>query len=100
MSYREYNDFTADPYQLENLLADADPANDPDVTALSARLAGVRQCAGTGGNDPSPVSERYETLVVAASAAFAAFRRSASRAAIWASARPMRPLKSYSASWG
>ncbi|MDQ3946720.1 MAG: sulfatase [Actinomycetota bacterium] len=46
VDYAEYYDLVADPYQLSNLLADADPANDPDVAALSARLAQARQCRG------------------------------------------------------
>jgi arylsulfatase A-like enzyme len=46
VDYAEYYDLTADPYQLSNLLADADPANDPDTAALSARLAQARSCAG------------------------------------------------------
>lgn len=46
VDYAEYYDLTADPYQLSNLLADADPANDPDTAALSDRLAQARSCAG------------------------------------------------------
>lgn len=46
IAFREYYDLQADPYQLENLLADADPANDPDVTARSLRLAQLATCAG------------------------------------------------------
>jgi arylsulfatase A-like enzyme len=34
--FREYYDLVEDPWQLENLLADGNPANDPDVPALSA----------------------------------------------------------------
>jgi arylsulfatase A-like enzyme len=55
--FREYYDLVADPYQLENLLGDADPANDPDVTARSARLAELATCAGragTGTANPCP----------------------------------------------
>ena len=47
VGFREYYDLTADPYQLENVLADGDPANDPDVTQLGRRLAEVRRCSGT-----------------------------------------------------
>jgi N-acetylglucosamine-6-sulfatase len=54
VSFREYYDLTTDPYQLENLLADADPANDPDVTTLSTRLAGARRCAGNDAGAPAP----------------------------------------------
>lgn len=46
LAFQEYYDLIADPWQLQNLLADADPANDPDVAALSALLATDRVCAG------------------------------------------------------
>lgn len=46
VTFAEYYDLAADPYQLTNRLADGDPANDPDTAALSARLARVRSCAG------------------------------------------------------
>ena len=49
MSFRELYDLKTDPWQLENLYADADPANDPspeDTQALAARLAQDRVCAG------------------------------------------------------
>ena len=53
--FREYYDLVADPYQLENLLGDADPANDPDVSARSARLAQLATCAGQqGAPNPCP----------------------------------------------
>jgi arylsulfatase A-like enzyme len=45
--FREYYDLSADPWQLTNLLADADPANDPDVSALSAHLVAARHCQGS-----------------------------------------------------
>lgn len=48
VAFREYYDLAADPYQLENVLADGDPADDPDVAALSARLADARHCSGAG----------------------------------------------------
>jgi arylsulfatase A-like enzyme len=44
VSFREYYDLVADPWQLQNLLADTNPANDPDVAALSALLATARSC--------------------------------------------------------
>ena len=56
---REYYDLVEDPWQLRNLLGDDDPGNDPDVTALSDRLADYAQCAGEecglsrGGDHPS-----------------------------------------------
>jgi arylsulfatase A-like enzyme len=46
IAFQEYYDLIADPWQLQNLLADADPANDPDVAALSAQLTSDRACAG------------------------------------------------------
>ncbi len=46
--FREYYDLVEDPWQLENLLADGNPANDPDVPALSAQLAADRACEGLG----------------------------------------------------
>jgi arylsulfatase A-like enzyme len=44
--FREYYDLTKDPWQLHNVLADGDPSNDPDVAALSRRLARDRTCTG------------------------------------------------------
>jgi arylsulfatase A-like enzyme len=53
--FREYYDLQADPFELENLLGDADPANDPDITARSARLAQLATCAGRAeGGAPNP----------------------------------------------
>lgn len=47
VSFREYYDLVNDPWQLTNLLGDADPGNDPDVGALSTVLAQDRTCTGT-----------------------------------------------------
>jgi arylsulfatase A-like enzyme len=47
ISFREYYDLTNDPYELDNLLSDANTANDPNVASLSAQLAEDRVCAGT-----------------------------------------------------
>ncbi|MEA2476295.1 MAG: hypothetical protein QOC87_494 [Actinomycetota bacterium] len=44
---REYYDLVADPDELHNLLADADPSNDPSLGALTRRLAADRSCAGS-----------------------------------------------------
>jgi arylsulfatase A-like enzyme len=57
IAFREYYDLLADPYEMENLLGDADPANDPDVSARSARLAQLATCTGraeTGAPNPCP----------------------------------------------
>jgi hypothetical protein len=43
--FREYYDLVADPWELRNLLGDADPSNDPDTSALSAQLAADRGCS-------------------------------------------------------
>jgi arylsulfatase A-like enzyme len=45
--FQEYYDLTSDPYELENLLRDGNDANDPQVGALSKRLAGYRVCSGS-----------------------------------------------------
>lgn len=44
--FREYYDLNRDPRQLNNVLADDDPNNDPNVTALSRLLAQDRACVG------------------------------------------------------
>jgi arylsulfatase A-like enzyme len=51
---REYYDLVGDPWQNHNLLGDADPFNDPDVSALSAQLAHDRDCSGTSGDAACP----------------------------------------------
>jgi arylsulfatase A-like enzyme len=45
--FREYYDLATDPWELDNVLADATRANDPDVAALSAQLAADRTCKGS-----------------------------------------------------
>jgi hypothetical protein len=54
ISYREYYDLTADPYQLHNVLVDSSTANDPDVAVLSGRVAKYRRCVGTTGTTACP----------------------------------------------
>jgi arylsulfatase A-like enzyme len=57
VTFREYYDLVNDPYQLENLLADPDPENDPPIdeqSALGLRLARDRRCEGTEGLEPCP----------------------------------------------
>jgi len=49
VTFREYYDHVADPWELTNLLGDSDPTNDPDVGTLSAQLAADRGCLGTIG---------------------------------------------------
>jgi arylsulfatase A-like enzyme len=44
--FREYYDLVADPWELRNLLGDADPSNDPEAAGLSAQLAADRGCSG------------------------------------------------------
>jgi arylsulfatase A-like enzyme len=43
---REYYDLVTDPWQLRNLLGDADGSNDPDLGDLSERLAAFSRCSG------------------------------------------------------
>ena len=45
--FEEYYDHVIDPHQLENLLADDDPSNDPDVESLRAALRRAESCSGT-----------------------------------------------------
>lgn len=57
LQFRELYDLENDPYQLVNLLGDADSGNDPpplEVESLSLRLARDRFCAGTTGLRPCP----------------------------------------------
>ncbi|MGH9038755.1 MAG: sulfatase-like hydrolase/transferase [Acidimicrobiia bacterium] len=51
---REYYDLVTDPWQLNNLLADGNPANDPDVASLGSRLHTLRTCMGTSGATACP----------------------------------------------
>jgi arylsulfatase A-like enzyme len=54
-TFSEYYDLVTDPWQLQNLLADGDPSDDPHVTALSAQLAADRACEGVRpGPNPCP----------------------------------------------
>jgi len=46
LRFREWYDLAADPYMLTNLLADGNPGNDPDTTAVANRLAQYRGCTG------------------------------------------------------
>ncbi|MDQ3954928.1 MAG: sulfatase [Actinomycetota bacterium] len=49
-TFREYFDLVNDPWQLENLLGNEDPLDDPspvDIAALQAKIQQYRDCAGT-----------------------------------------------------
>lgn len=46
ITFREYYDLTADPYQLVNLLKDGDESNDPRVAPLKEQLTAARICSG------------------------------------------------------
>lgn len=57
VTFREYYDLVNDPYQLENLLFDPDPANDPpadELARLSLQLARDRRCRGSEGVQACP----------------------------------------------
>ncbi len=57
VTFREYYDLVSDPFQLTNLLGDADPSNDPDegrLTLLSVQLQRDRRCEGTEGSSACP----------------------------------------------
>ena len=47
LTFREYYDLVADPWQLDNVLRDGIAGNQPpDLPAVGAELAAVRDCAG------------------------------------------------------
>jgi arylsulfatase A-like enzyme len=46
VGFREYYDLDRDPYELDNVLADDERANDPAVATLHRRLERARRCAG------------------------------------------------------
>jgi arylsulfatase A-like enzyme len=55
--FREYYDLSSDPWQLTNLLSDADTTNDPDpgdLTLYSIRVRRDRRCEGTEGPEACP----------------------------------------------
>jgi arylsulfatase A-like enzyme len=52
--FREFYDLVRDPYELHNLLGDADPSNDPDVGHLQVELADAQHCRGVEGPAACP----------------------------------------------
>lgn len=54
VKFHEYYDLDTDPDELQNLLGDSDPSNDPDVNALHDKLTALRACASTVGNAACP----------------------------------------------
>jgi len=46
VSFREYYDMINDPFQLDNLLGNDDPNDDPDYSQLSIDLELLRNCSG------------------------------------------------------
>jgi arylsulfatase A-like enzyme len=50
--FREYFDHSEDPFQIDNLLGDVNPANNPDPTQLSATLTEDRDCSVSTGACP------------------------------------------------
>lgn len=47
-TFREYYDLERDPWQLDNLMADRVPTNDPDVAPIAEQLDRDRRCMGVG----------------------------------------------------
>ena len=56
---RELYDLTADPFELDNLLATEPEAVAAEADALAAELDELRDCAGIQGRDPEPPSGSY-----------------------------------------
>jgi len=57
VAYREYYDLVNDPWQLVNLLGDADPSNDPppdELAQLTTQLSRDRGCRGVEGKEACP----------------------------------------------
>jgi arylsulfatase A-like enzyme len=48
ISFREYYDLIADPWQNQNLLADGDPSNNPPTAALATAIGSAATCRGVG----------------------------------------------------
>lgn len=56
-AFVEYYDLSWDPFQLVNMLADEDSANDPlptELSTLADDLQQLRECAGTSGQSACP----------------------------------------------
>jgi arylsulfatase A-like enzyme len=54
VTFREYYDLERDPFELNNLLHDGDPANDPDVQRLASEVRTEMRCAGANGAGACP----------------------------------------------
>jgi arylsulfatase A-like enzyme len=57
ITFREYYDLVNDPYELVNLLGDADPTNDPspdELALLRAQVDRDLRCRGAQGPDACP----------------------------------------------
>jgi arylsulfatase A-like enzyme len=52
--FMEYYDHEADPWQLENLLGDEDPLNDPEIVSEHLLVMRLWTCHGTSGDNPCP----------------------------------------------
>lgn len=47
VTFREYYELGSDPWLLDNLLGNADPSDDPELSPFSAALAAARVCSGS-----------------------------------------------------
>lgn len=54
VTFREYYDLKADPWQLENLLGNLNPLDDPDVSDEHDLVTRLSTCRGTSGRNPCP----------------------------------------------
>jgi arylsulfatase A-like enzyme len=54
VTFREYYDLEADPWQLENLLGNLNPLDDPDVSDEHDLVTRLSTCRGTSGRNPCP----------------------------------------------
>jgi arylsulfatase A-like enzyme len=52
--FREYYDLRRDPFELDNLLHDGDPSNDPDVSRLASEIHKEARCTSMSGPGACP----------------------------------------------